>query len=97
MVKEFKVCAAPWNHQATVSVEDEEHAEDEAPEEVDAEGVGDDVAGGDEEAAEGRPQGGLVPQGGQPAEHDQAEATQYPCKSIIKKEETDKLKQNCLN
>ena len=78
MVKEFKVGAA-LSHQAPVSVQDEQHAEDEAPEEVDAEGVGDDVAGGDEEAAEGRPQGGLVLQGGQQAEHDQAEATQYTC------------------
>ena len=88
----MKVSAAA-SHQATVGVEDEEHAEDEAPEEVDAEGVGDDVAGGDEEAAEGRPQGGLGLQRRQPAEHDQAEATQYACWTTIK----HKWKQNKLN
>ena len=73
MVKEFEVGAA-LPHQTPVGVEDEEHAEDEAKEEVDAEGVGDDVAGGDEEATEGRPQHGLVLQRGQPAEHHQADA-----------------------
>ena len=43
MVKEFEVGAA-LSHQTPVGVQDEEHAEDEAPEEVDAEDVGYDVA-----------------------------------------------------
>ena len=75
-MKEFEVGAALL-HQAPVSVQDEQHAEDEAPEEIDAESIGDDVAGCDEEAAEGRPHGGLLLQGGQPAEHHQANAAQY--------------------
>ena len=78
MVKELEVCSA-HSHQAAVSVEDKEHAEDKAKEKVDAEDVGDDVAGGDEEATEGRPQGGLVLQRSQPEEHDQADAAQNAC------------------
>ena len=78
MVKESEV-GAPLCHQTPVSVQDEQHAEDEAPEEVDVEDVGDDVAGGDEEATEGRPQGGLVLQRSQPEEHDQADAAQNAC------------------
>ena len=56
MVKELEVCSA-HSHQAAVSIEDKEHAEDKAKEKVDAEDVGDDVAGGDEEATEGWSQG----------------------------------------
>lgn len=76
MVKELEVCSA-HSHQAAVSVEDKEHAEDKAKEKVDAEDVGDDVAGGDEEATEGWSQGWFVFQRCQPAEDDQTEAAQY--------------------
>ena len=72
-MKGFQV-GATLCRQTPVGVQDEQHAEDEAPEEVDAEDVGDEVAGGDEQAAEGRPQGGGLLQRGQPAEHHQAEA-----------------------